>query len=204
MDAALFAERMVEMRPRKVHTEAVSETGEEAVGGKRRRREGRGWGPFSGGQLTIIIVAICVMVMLPVGAFAVVSGSNVFVTDATSGVQAKVNASGELQTGFRITTVLSNSTMTVPAFSTVALFTNVNVQPYHGVRLFLGESGADPTTQQANVLMSLQPYVLDNFVMNTANVSRFYELPGANMTVTISNNSANDAQYTWRVFGRTN
>jgi hypothetical protein len=86
----------------------------------------------------------------------------------------------------------------------VALFTNVNVQPYHGVRLFLGVSGADPTTQQVNVLMSTQPYVLDNFVMNTANVSRFYELPGANMTLSISNNSANDVTYTWRVFGRTN
>jgi len=191
------------MRPRRVQKEAASETGEATVGGKRRR-EGRGWGPFSGAQLTIIIVAICVMVMLPVGAFAVVSGSNVFVTDATTGAQAKVNAQGELQTGFRITTVLSNSTMIVPAFSTVSLFSNLNVQPYHGVRLFLGESGADPSTQQVNVLMSLQPYVLDNFVMNTSNISRFYELPGANMTVSISNNSSNDATYTWRVFGRTN
>jgi hypothetical protein len=48
--------------------------------------------------LTAIIVAIVVMVMLPVGAWAVVSGSNVFVTDATSGVRAHLTSKGELET----------------------------------------------------------------------------------------------------------
>ena len=58
----------------------------------------RGWGPFSGGQLTLIIVTVVVMVGLPVGAFAVVKGSNSFITDATSGTHAKVTSNGQLQT----------------------------------------------------------------------------------------------------------
>lgn len=61
------------------------------------RREGRGLGPFSSGHLTIIIVVLVITVAFPFAAFAV-TGSNVFVTDATSGVHAKVNSSGQLST----------------------------------------------------------------------------------------------------------
>jgi hypothetical protein len=56
---------------------------------------GRGLGPFTGRQLATIIVAVIVMLMLPVGAWAV-SGSNVFLTDATSGTHAAVNSTGAL------------------------------------------------------------------------------------------------------------
>jgi hypothetical protein len=56
-----------------------------------RPRLGRGWGPFSGGQLTMIIVTFAVLLLFPIGAWAV-SGSNVFVTDATSGSHASVNS----------------------------------------------------------------------------------------------------------------
>jgi hypothetical protein len=57
----------------------------------------RGFGPFTGGQLTTIIVTFAVLLLVPIGAWAV-TGSNVFVTDATSGSTAKVDASGSLQT----------------------------------------------------------------------------------------------------------
>lgn len=60
------------------------------------RRGGRGWGPFSGRQLTIIIVAVVVIVGLPVGAFAVVSGSNSFITDTVSGAHATVDGAGQV------------------------------------------------------------------------------------------------------------
>lgn len=84
----------------------------------------RGWGPFSGAQLTIIIVAVILMILLPVGAFAVASGSNSFVTDATTGKHATVNANGQLATTVngvvaatpstfvRTSTVLMNATCT--------------------------------------------------------------------------------------------
>jgi hypothetical protein len=62
----------------------------------RSRR--RGLGPFTGGQLTAIVITFVVVIGFPVGAFAVVSGSNSFVTDATSGKQAKVNSLGQLAT----------------------------------------------------------------------------------------------------------
>jgi hypothetical protein len=62
----------------------------------KRRRASRGWGPFSGGQLTIIVVTFAVLLLFPLAAFAV-TGNNVFVTDATSGVRAKVDANGNLR-----------------------------------------------------------------------------------------------------------
>jgi hypothetical protein len=52
-------------------------------------------GPFTGRQLTTIIVAIVVMALFPVGAWAA-SGSNSFVTDAVSGQHASVNSTGAL------------------------------------------------------------------------------------------------------------
>jgi hypothetical protein len=58
-------------------------------------RMGRGLGPFSGGQLTTIIIAIVLAVALPVGAWAV-SGTTVFVTDSVSGKTASVNARRQL------------------------------------------------------------------------------------------------------------
>lgn len=59
----------------------------------------RGLGPFSGAQLTIlisvIVVAFAIATPVTVGA---VTGSNVFVTDAGSGVRAAVNGSNQLAT----------------------------------------------------------------------------------------------------------
>ena len=56
---------------------------------------GRSWGPFSGGQLTMMVCVIVVAIAFPVGAWAV-SGTSVFVTDNVSGKTATVNASGQL------------------------------------------------------------------------------------------------------------
>ena len=58
---------------------------------------GRGLGPFSGGQITIIIVTLALVVGFPVSALAV-TGNNVFLTDATSGKHATVNSNGQLAT----------------------------------------------------------------------------------------------------------
>jgi hypothetical protein len=65
--------------------------------GPKRRREGRGLGPFSSGHLTIIIVTVVIVVAFPFAAYAV-TGNNVFVTDASSGVRAKVDAKNNLNT----------------------------------------------------------------------------------------------------------
>jgi hypothetical protein len=62
-----------------------------------RSRQRRGLGPFTGGQITLIIVAIIVAVGVPFTAGAV-TGNNVFLTDFTSGAHAKVDASGNVQT----------------------------------------------------------------------------------------------------------
>ena len=66
--------------------------------GTRRRRDGRGLGPFTSGHLTIIVVTLLIVVAFPFAAFAV-TGSNVFVTDATSGMRAKVDSTGHVVVG---------------------------------------------------------------------------------------------------------
>ena len=48
----------------------ATESDEELRGTKRRRREGRGLGPFSGGQLTVVIVAIAAVFAIPTAALA--------------------------------------------------------------------------------------------------------------------------------------
>ena len=65
------------------------------MGAQQSTERGRGWGPFTGRQLATIIVALIVMLLLPVGAWAA-SGSNVFVTDSGSGNRATVNGAGAL------------------------------------------------------------------------------------------------------------
>ena len=52
-------------------------------------------GPFSGAQLTAIIITFAVLLLFPVGAWAV-TGSNVFLTDAGSGQHATVGGAGQL------------------------------------------------------------------------------------------------------------
>ena len=81
------------MRLRNNYSDVSDATGEPTM--TRRRGEGRGWGPFSGGQLTAIILGVLVAIAFPVGAWAV-SGTTVFVTDAVSGTHAKVNSLGQL------------------------------------------------------------------------------------------------------------
>jgi len=64
--------------------------------GKDNSERGRGWGPFTGRQLTTMFVTVVVMAMLPVGAYAVASGTNTFITDPASNAHARVNGSGQL------------------------------------------------------------------------------------------------------------
>ncbi len=56
----------------------------------------RGWGPFSGQQLTVIIVAAIVAVALPVGAWAAVTSQPVSITDATGAHVASVSNTNRL------------------------------------------------------------------------------------------------------------
>jgi hypothetical protein len=62
-----------------------------------KRRPGRGWGPFSGGQLTTIICVVVVTVLFPVTSWAT-TGSAVFLTDPHNNHHASINGAGEVQT----------------------------------------------------------------------------------------------------------
>jgi len=75
----------------------------EAAVHERRRREGRGWGPFSGGQLTIILVTLIVMMLFPLGAWAALSFTNVSIIDPGGVHRATVNVSGQLSTSAAVT-----------------------------------------------------------------------------------------------------
>ena len=58
----------------------------------------RGLGPFTGGQLTAIVIACVVAIGFPAGAFAAIASSNVFITDRATGAHASVSRLGNLQT----------------------------------------------------------------------------------------------------------
>ena len=62
---------------------------------KRETGGRRGLGPFSGTQLTLIIVTVVAVALFPVGAWAI-SSANVVVTDSSSGARATVNGAGAL------------------------------------------------------------------------------------------------------------
>lgn len=128
--------RTAEMRQRKSQSDAP-ETSDGHSPVTKGRREGRGWGPFSGGQLATVIIAVVVMAMLPVGAFAVVSGSNAFVTDATTGKHAAVNSAGAL---------------TVAPAATNALFTGIAIN----FATFTCASVVTPPAGKALVVTSIE------------------------------------------------
>ena len=117
--------------------------------GPPRRRATRGLGPFSGGQLTTIIVVIVIAVVLPVGAWAV-SGTTVFVTDGTSGVKAKVTSTGQLQTHNNGTQTVSG---TVTEASPSALVTEYGLGFTQGscVNLFAPPTGKALVLKSANL-----------------------------------------------------
>jgi hypothetical protein len=100
----------------------------------------RGLGPFSGGQLTVIVVTAIVALALPIGAYATITGSNAFITDHTTGAHASVQSTGELLTtsvppigGVEFTvernpTVKTCTTFTVPTGSALVV-TSVTFEP---------------------------------------------------------------------------
>ena len=62
---------------------------------KKAESARRGLGPFSGGQLTVIVCTVLVLLLFPVGAWAL-SFSNVAITDPDGVNRAKVNSLGQL------------------------------------------------------------------------------------------------------------
>jgi hypothetical protein len=83
-------------------------------------------GPFTGRQLTTIIVTLIVVVLFPLGAWAV-TGSNIFVTDATSGAHAKVDSNGNLQT--KVSSGSVNATPAAPNQQYISTVTFSDVGP---------------------------------------------------------------------------
>lgn len=67
--------------------------------------------------LTYVTCAVVIALALPAGAFAVVAGSNVFVTDPSTGHRAHVNSSGQLSVSDTGSTVKVGNT--VPVTGTV-------------------------------------------------------------------------------------
>jgi len=141
------------MRLRKNQSDVSGEVIREDGG--RRQREGKGWGPFSGAQLTVIIVTFAVLLLAPVGAWAV-SGSSVFITDAHSNTHAAVNSSGQLQTH-------PNGTQAVTGSVTV----NGATRPADPVNLYTTETNVNvchtiaPPSGHVLVITSVHETLLD-------------------------------------------
>jgi hypothetical protein len=114
------------MRLRKIRSDASEATG---VVGERHRPHGRGWGPFSGGQLTIIFVTLAIVIGFPIAASGVISGSNVFVTNAKTGTRAVVSSKGALSVAGSVTV---NGTI-APANPVDLFTTEVQVNVCHTI-----------------------------------------------------------------------
>ena len=168
----------------------------------------RGLGPFSGGQLTVIIVTIAVMIMLPVGAWAVVTGSNVFVTDAVSGKQATVNNSGQLLTAENAATVVvASGSANVNPNGSALLFINGNVSAYDDLRIYVNETGTQPNHVVIHALSKAGSVnaTLDQWTMTANSETRRYETPGITLTVAAYNfDTVSPTAVTWTLIGRPN
>jgi hypothetical protein len=66
--------------------------------------------------LTYIVCTLIVVFGLPAGAFAVVAGSNVFITDSGTGHRAHVNSSGQLQVSASGSSVRVSNTVRTNAY----------------------------------------------------------------------------------------
>jgi hypothetical protein len=180
---------------------AAIDTGVDA--GVRRR----GLGPFSGGQLTLIIVTFAVLLLFPIGAWAV-AGSNVFVTDSVSGKQASVNTSGQLATSENAASVLiAAGTATVNPNSSTLLFINTNVSAYNDVRIYVNAAGPLANHEVVQVLTKAGAVVapLDQWTMAANIETRRYENPGLALSAAEYNfDAVNSATVTWSLVGRPN
>jgi hypothetical protein len=63
------------------------------------QREPKTWGPFNGRQLTTIVCVIAAVTLVPVGAWAKVTFTNVAITDPGGVNRAKVDATGKIAVG---------------------------------------------------------------------------------------------------------
>jgi len=130
-------------------------------------------GPFSGTQLTVIIVTVAVLLLFPAGAWAV-AGSNVFVTDSGTGSHAFVSGAGQLNVtragakSYRISHFVSDvETTSVPikppagkAFVVTSIFVNVvpPLVPADDSGLILdSEKGRDDCTTGFQEVLGVNP-----------------------------------------------
>src|SRR5690348_12783209 len=84
----------------------------------------RSFGPFSGGQLTALIITALVVLGVPGTVFAVDTFSNVAIEDPVSGVKASVDAQHHLKTNDQIAPanfvrIFANATTSCQAVYTV-------------------------------------------------------------------------------------
>jgi hypothetical protein len=167
--------------------------------GERDERDVRRWGPFSGGQLTTIIVAVVIMALFPVGAWAVVN-SNVAITDpggvnrakvdvkgnlnsaihdAVSGTASKVDAKGNINTALH--DAVSGTAAKVNAFGQVSAVVTGTVTAVPGLAANTFPSlQVDPGSSWATVIPSAQ-----KFVVSSINVDTWQVTPGTNDAIQI-------------------
>jgi hypothetical protein len=85
------------------------------------------WGPFNGRQLTTIIVALIIgIVVIPAGAWAAVSFTNVAITDPGGVNRAKVDAGGSVHVGDGTGPLSVDGTVTARPTSLSALVHGAN------------------------------------------------------------------------------
>jgi hypothetical protein len=137
------------------------------------REPKRGFGPFSGTHITVIIVAVVVVAGFPFAASAV-TGNNVFISDATSGAHAKVSSTGQLSTTASVSGAVT-ATQAAPS-NMVSIpgqtGTGGNVCAFY-----------TPPTGKALVVTSIDVYPINPFPLPTTENVNFYGAPATNCPV---------------------
>jgi hypothetical protein len=157
--------------------------------GDARAMPGKHWGPFSGRQLTTIICIIGGLALFPIGAAAVVTGSNTFVTDASTGKHVRVDASGALRTW----ALPANWFTLGPQAGAIAPSGSPNVLPSPSGTRFAISSFTVTNGSGTALTFSLNAYAMSGTLPHCGNLSNVLVIAdgpvvtvGANSTVSLT------------------
>jgi len=177
-------------------------------------------------QPAMIVVAFAVALMLwPVGARAASSLLNTVITDPNGANKARVDASGNLQVAARqsglwgvsisgtpsvdvantpsvrsadTTEVIASGSTPIQDGAVAGIVSGLDVSGYGEIR-FLYESSA--SSGGLEIIVSANGFPLDGFT-NVEGDNRLYDLPGTDLTITVSNLTNELVRFHWAVVGR--
>jgi hypothetical protein len=152
--------------------------------------ETKRWGPFTGRQLTTIIVGVLLAIALPVAANATSTGQDVVITDPTASPEryAKVDANGKLQVGDNhLKTDILGNLKVAPQYGNVTVDGKVIARSAPVRTSFhSGVNVVDTTKRTVAVTVPDSAIVITSLHVDVHNPGT---TPGASINIAVSNTS---------------